>query len=142
MTPVDQNQQDALEHERLQSAAEGAGPPAVEAGVDAYRYVYHAVRAVPMPEPPPTFAMTMERLVADQPEDAVLERWLLRLVAGAGGISAAAIAAWVLPSMATQLAAHASILADLPWPLLVASALGLSLAWGLDRVMGRRQQDG
>jgi len=66
--------------ERIQSAAERASSddalPLRE--VHAYRAVYSAVRAAPLPRPPAGFAQALAALVADEVERAGLEIWLLR----------------------------------------------------------------
>ena len=103
--------------------------------VDRYRFIYHAVRTAPLPEPPDTFALQMERLTHDHPEQASLESWMLRLIVTA---SVAVGAVFGVPALATTLPLWLDKLTPLPWPLLLVSGIGLALAWLADRLLSQR----
>ncbi len=122
-----------LERRGLQARALQADG-AVDPDVDRYRYIYHAVRMAPMPEPGPSFALQMERLTADHPEQAAVENWLLGLVAG---LSALAVGLFVVPGLVASFPLMTVASRALPWPLLVATGFGLAVAWGVDRLLVR-----
>ncbi len=107
---------------------------AVDPDVDRYRYIYHAIRMAPMPEPGPAFALQMERLTADHPEQAAVENWLLGLVAG---LSVLAVGLFVVPGLVALLPLMTVASRALPWPMLLAAGSGLAVAWGVDRLLMR-----
>lgn len=151
MSPGDHDHEHHRRRELQRQAAAEAAPAAggdadTDAGTDAYRYVYHAVRTAPVPEPPPTFALTMERLAADHPEDAAVERWLLRLLGGAAALGTIVIAGWLLPralsTMAAQQETLGPVLQSVPWPLLLVTCGGMAIAWLVDRALLDRSPHG
>ncbi|QDH68793.1 hypothetical protein [Marilutibacter alkalisoli] len=119
---------------RRQAEAEQArtGTEPTDPAIDRYRAVYHAVRSAPLPEPPPTFALQMERLTRDHDERAGIEAWLMRLLPV---LALAALAAWGGGAVLDGLQASLAQWRALPWPMLVAAAAGLGGAWVLDRLL-------
>lgn len=115
-------------------AADGPAEPGADAGVAAYRFVYHVARTAPLPEPPPSFALTMARLAADFGEEAGVEIWLLRLLATAAVAALAFSAAWLAGSVDWM----GLPFPRLPWRLLATIALGGGLLGLADRLLGRR----
>jgi hypothetical protein len=120
--------------EKAQALDEQSVAASGDSVVDRYRFIYHAVRAAPLPEPPATFALQMERLTRDQPEQASPETWMLRSIAGAFALI---VVAFGLPATAAMPPRWLEALAPLPWPLLLAIGSGLSMAWLADRMIGR-----
>lgn len=134
MTPSD------LEHEtRLQALA--LRPKQATAGLDAadrhavaaYRRVHVAVRAAPIAEPPPGFAMRVARLAEDAGDDAVVERWLQRIML------ACALVAVLVYTVPTVLTVMQGLLGDLslPWPMLAAATLVLAVVGAVDPLLQR-----
>jgi hypothetical protein len=119
---------------RRQAEAEHAraGTQAADPAVDRYRAIYHAVRSAPLPEPPPTFALQMERLTHDHVERAGIEAWLMRLLPV---LALVALAAWGGGAVVDGLEASLAQWRALPWPMLVAAGAGLGGAWAVDRLL-------
>jgi hypothetical protein len=114
---------------RHQADAEHADAPR-DPLTDRYRLIYHALRSAPMPLPPPTFALQMERLTRDHEEHASIETWILR------GLAAIALVGGLVlggPVVVDGLAGSASLLSGSPWPMLAGAGAGLCGAWALDR---------
>lgn len=137
------NKIDATEREaRLQAAAEQAerdGLPAGEAGVDAYRLVIRAVRQAPMPGLPEDFARRVAARVSPAGdkasfEDGMVTLLLLGMALGGGG--------YFLPRFWPLIASLVSLptinMPAVSWPLLAATAVGLGLAWAIDRLWDHR----
>lgn len=126
--------------ERIQIAAERGraddGLPPRE--VHAYRAVYRAVRAAPVPRPPAGFARSLAALVADQAERAAFEVWLLR-----GLLLALALgSAFALGLLSADHAAQATVLLQRFGANLAAVLAALLAALLVDALLARRQGDG
>jgi hypothetical protein len=128
---------------RLQAAAEQAersGRPTGEPGVDAYRLVIRAVRQAAMPGLPEDFSRRVAARVSpvgDQAsfEDGMATLLLLGMALGGGG--------YFLPRFWPLISSLVSVpTIDMPavsWPLLAAAAVGLGLAWAIDRLWDPRR---
>lgn len=115
---------DPNETERLlQAAAERPASTADDVAVTRYRYVLHAIRQLPVPTPPADFARRIEAGLQDYPEDALAERWLLRIAAMASLVLGVATAG---PWLATSAAWLGVTLEDVPWRFLTVIAGGLA----------------
>lgn len=134
--PIEDHRAHAREAER-QAAAErpGAGDPSEQR----YRAVYHAVRSAPLPEPPPTFALQMERLTRDHRERAGIEAWLGYLLLPPALV---AIGFWGEAAAIDALRTALAPWRGAPWPMLAAAGGGLAMAWLLDRGLRRRARVG
>lgn len=118
---------------RLQGAAE---QPAVVPGlppqdVDAYRQVYRAIRAAPMPEIAPDFSRSLERLTRDHDEQATPEIWILRATVFVvlAGVAAS------LPALGSIAAAMVPVASGFPRPLALAAGAALAAAAMIDRLV-------
>lgn len=105
---------------------------------DAYRLVHRAIAAAPMPAIPTDFAARVAAQAVDLGEEgARLESMLQRI-----GLMIA-IGAALLFSAPYLMAAGAELAAvsrQLPIPMLLASAIGVALAAGIDRLATTRHQ--
>lgn len=118
----------------LQAAAERPVSPEDAAQVARYRYVLHAIRKLPIPQPPADFARQIEACLRDHPEDAGTEQWLLRIFALAALVlGVAAAGSWLTTSAMSLTAA----LGDVPWRLLMVIAIGLAGFAVFDTLRGR-----
>ncbi len=122
-------QREGSMQQRAEQPASG-GMPMSDPVVDRYRYVYHALRAAPLEEPPADFAAQMEQMTRDFEESAAFEAWMVRVIGGATGLMvlwmATAVGASAWPFLMRRLA-------PLPWALILAVTGSLALAWVLDR---------
>ena len=121
---------------RLQAAAERveAAPELPREDVDAYREVYRAIRAAPMPPVAPDFARAMERLTRDHEEQAAPEIWIARLAI----IGVVAGIASSVPALGGVAAAFARTAQALPWPIVLAATSALAVAAIIDRTAASR----
>ena len=128
------NMHDREQEERLQAEAEAAERQQLPAGanprVDEYRLVLRALRHPPAFGLPADFAARVARRVLYAEERGTAEDWtvtVLMLAMAAGGL-------WYLVPMLSKLAASVQVrLPTLPWPLLVATAVAVGVAWTVDR---------
>ena len=132
------NPQDSERHTRLQAAAEQAerdGRPAGDPDVDAYRLVIRAVRQALMPGLPEDFARRVVLRTSPSSDNASLEDGMVTLLllgmALGGG-------AYFLPRFWPLLSTLPVTLPALSWPLLLAAAVGLGVAWAIDHFWDRR----
>lgn len=116
---------------RLQAAAEQveAVPGLPPQDVEAYRQVYRAIRAAPMPAIAPDFARGMEQLTRDHEEQATPEIWIARVMTF---VVLAGIAASI-PALGGVAAAFARTGQALPWSTALAAGLALAVAAMVDR---------
>lgn len=116
---------------RIQAAAEQveAVPDLPPQDVEAYRQVYRAIRAAPMPAIAPDFAHSMERLTRDHEEQAAPEIWITRgmLLVVLAGIAAS------IPALGGVAAAFTRTAESLPWSTALAAGLALAVAAMIDR---------
>lgn len=129
-----------LEQSSLQAQAEAAerqgSPPGGDARLDRYRLVIRAVRAAPMPELPADFAARVAASAMRAEDSSRLEDALMSLLMGALAVTALF---YVWPTLGVVLGhlqlvlPDVSMLTDVPWPLLIAAAVGVGLVWLLDR---------
>jgi hypothetical protein len=139
------NSQDREHEAQLQAAAEQAersGQPTGDSAVDAYRLVIRAVRQAPMPALPEDFARRVAARVspaADKAsmEDGMASLLLLGMALGGGGYFLPRF--WPLLS-SLPLGLPALNLPAVSWPLLIAAAAGIGLAWAIDRLWDRRSE--
>lgn len=121
---------------RLQEAAEriDAAPDLSREDIDAYREVYRAIRAAPMPPVAPDFARSLEQLTRDHAEQAAPEIWIARLmiVGVVAGVAAS------VPAMGGVAAAFARTAQAVPWPIVMALASALAVAALIDRTAAGR----
>ncbi|MBB1059546.1 hypothetical protein [Marilutibacter spongiae] len=140
----DPNASDVAQDARRQAEAER---PATAGGApdprtDRYRAVYHAIRSAPMPEPPASFALQMERLAlaADASSDTRArggnDTWLLGLLPG---VAVLALVGWGGAEVIEGLRTSAAHWRGLPWPMLLATGAGLAGAWALDRWLAKQR---
>lgn len=116
---------------RIQAAAEQVEdmPGLPPQDVEAYRQVYRAIRAAPMPAIAPDFAQGMEQLTRDHEEQAGPEIWIMR------GIMFVVLAGIVasLPALGSVASAIARSAESLPWSTALAALLALAVAAMIDR---------
>ena len=119
---------------RLQAMAEAAERQGLPAGadpaVDGYRLVMRALRMPLAHALPADFAARVARRVALPEERHALEDGLLSLLLLGVGITGLV---YLQPVMAGVLASMHVDLPRVPWPLLVAAAAAVSVAWLVDR---------
>ncbi|HET6603890.1 MAG TPA: hypothetical protein VFG21_06690, partial [Xanthomonadaceae bacterium] len=122
---------------RIQAAAERAEalPALPPEDIEAYRQVYRAIRAAPLPEMPADFARSMEQMTRDHAEQAMPEIWITRVAMFTvlAGIAAS------IPALGGVAAAFAGTAQALPWSTALAAALALAVAAMVDRVAGRSE---
>jgi len=131
---------------RLQDAADQAereGAPASDAGIDAYRLVIRAVRQAAMPELPADFARRVSLRIAPGAEkasfeDGVVTLMLLGMALGGGGYFLPRF--W--PLLSNLVNVPAMKLPGVSWPLLIAAALGIAVAWAIDHFWDRHSHSG
>jgi hypothetical protein len=129
------------EHEaRLQAEAEAAErqqlPPAANPAVNEYRLVMRALRQPPPDGLPADFAARVARRVLFAEERGSFEDWLvtgLMLAMAAGALF------YLQPVLAQVAGAFQVSLPALPWPLLMAAAVAVGLAWAVDQGVSRRR---
>jgi len=136
------NSQDYENEIRRQAAAEQAersGSPAGDPAVDGYRVVIRAVRQAAMPGLPEDFARRVSARVSPAGdkasfEDGMVTLLLLGMALGGG--------AYFLPRFWPLISSLVSLPAikmpGVSWPLLAAAALGLGLAWAIDKLWDHR----
>ena len=119
---------------RLQAEAERAErnglAPGANAGVDRYRLVMRALRQPLAVQLPADFAARMSARIVLPEERGSVEDWLvsvLLLAVGGTGLF------YLQPVMADVLASMHFALPSIPWPLLLAGAIALGVAWAVDR---------
>jgi len=124
---------------RLQAAAEQANavPGLPEQDIEAYRHVYRAIRAAPMPPMPPGFASRMEQLTRDHEEQALPEIWIARAVVFT--VLAGTVAS--IPALGGVAEAFARAAQSLPWSTGLAATLALAVAALIDQVAAQRRVD-
>ncbi len=139
MNKIDATDRDA----RLQAAAEQAERndlPVGDAELDAYRLVIRAVRQAAMPGLPEDFARRVSTRISptsDQAsfEDGMVTLLLLGMALGGGGYFLPRF--WpLLTSLPVRL--PPINLPAVSWPLLAAAAVGLGIAWAIDRLWDHR----
>jgi hypothetical protein len=120
--------------ERLQAEAEAAErqqqPPGANPVVNEYRLVLRALRREPQDSLPADFAAGVARRVLFAEERGSFEDWTLTslmLAMAAGGLF------YLQPLLAGMVGNLHLRLPALPWPLLVAAAIAVVLAWAVDR---------
>lgn len=128
------------EHEeQMQQRAEGNSPADTDAAaVNEYRQVYHAIRQARIPETPHDFAMEMEAMSRDHAEQAVFEKWLLRVFLAVGTVALLLVCITIVGRNGMIFTTHFS---NLPWTLITTAVLGGALAWFGDRWLGARRLD-
>ncbi|MEO8160276.1 MAG: hypothetical protein ABI588_02575 [Arenimonas sp.] len=127
------------EHEeRLQAEAEAAErqhlAPGANPVVNEYRLVLRALRREPRQALPADFAARVARRVSFAEERGSFEDWtitVLMLAMAAGGLF------YLQPLLAELLGSLNLRLPALPWPLLLAAAVAVGLAWAADRGAAR-----
>jgi hypothetical protein len=136
------NSQDHENEIRLQAAAEQAernGQASGDPAVDAYRLIIRAVRQAAMPGLPEDFSRRVSARVSPTGdkasfEDGMVTLLLLGMALGGG--------AYFLPRFWPLLSSLVSLpamkLPGVSWPLLVAAALGLGVAWAIDKLWDHR----
>jgi hypothetical protein len=99
--------------------------------VEAYRQVYRAIGAAPMPAIAPDFARGMEQLTRDHEEQATPEIWIARIMIFAvlAGIAAS------IPALVGVDVAFARTAESLPWSTALAAGLALAVAAMVDQVV-------
>jgi len=120
--------------------AERLGPAPSAPDVDAYRLVIRAVRHAALPALPGDFAERLAKRAIPAGDRASLEDGLVTLLLlgmalGGGGYFLPRF--WPLLS-SLRLAIPTADLPMVSWPLLLAAAAGLGLAWLIDRLWGRQ----
>jgi len=126
---------DELQREAsLQAQAEAAErqglPHGANPAVDRYRLVLRALRAPLAIDLPADFAARVARRIAPPEERHALEDGLLRLLLLGIGITGLF---YLQPVLATVLDSMHVSLPRVPWPLLVAAAAAVAVAWLVDR---------
>lgn len=128
------NNHDSDAQARLQAQAEIAERQDLPAGrdpqVDQYRLVIRALRQPPTEQLPADFAARIAARVQLTEDGSSIEDWMvtaLLLTMAIVGL------VYVQPVMATVIDRLHFKLPTLPWPLLVAAAVSLALAWAVDR---------
>jgi len=124
---------------QLQAQAELAErqqlPASGDPALDRYRLVIRALRQPPAAQLPANFAAQVAARVGFSEERSSLEDWLMT-----GLMLALAVAGlfFIRPVMAGVLGQLHFQLPSLPWPLLVAAAVSVAVAWAIDRgALGR-----
>jgi len=127
------NVHDREQEARLQAEAEAAErqqlPPAANPAVNEYRLVMRALRQPPPEGLPADFAARMARRVLFAEERGSLEDWL---VTGLMLLMAAGALYYLQPVLAQFTGAFQFTLPALPWPMLLAAAVAVALAWAVD----------
>ena len=120
---------------RLQAAAADAerrGLPPGDPLLDRERLLLRALRIPPADGLPADFARVVALRAERLDARAAPEDWMMTLLLGALGIAALVylqpVLLAVLRTLDLQLA-----LPSLPWPMLVATAVAIGVAWGLDQ---------
>ena len=120
--------------DRLPAAAEAAErqglPPGGNPVVNEYRMVMRALRRPPSDGLPADFAARMARRVLFAEERGSMEDWLVTALML--GLAAAALI-YMLPVLAKVVGAFHVSLPTAPWPLLVAAAVAVGLAWAIEQ---------
>ena len=120
--------------ERLQAEAEAAErqglPPGGNPVVNEYRMVMRALRRPPPDGLPADFAARMARRVLFAEERGSMEDWLVTALML--GLAAAALV-YLLPVLGHVVGALHVSLPTAPWPLLVAAAAAVGLAWAIEQ---------
>ena len=120
--------------ERLQAEAEAAErqglPPGGNPVVNEYRMVMRALRRAPPEGRPADFAARVARRVLFAEERGSMEDWMVTALML--GLAAAALI-YMLPVLAKVVGALHVSLPTAPWPLLVAAAVAVGLAWAIEQ---------
>lgn len=120
---------------RLQAAAaqaERAGLPAGDPVLDRERLLLRALRREPAERLPADFARQVAARAQRLDSRAGAEDWLVTLLLGGFGVGALV---YVVPMLATLLEPlRLQVeLPSLPWPMLVATAVAIGVAWAVDQ---------
>ena len=114
------------------SEAERLGLPPGDPALDRERLLLRALRRAPAEQLPPDFARQVALRAQRLESRAGAEDWLATLLLGGMGIGAMVylmpFLVAVLRPLRLQLA-----LPDLPWPMLVATAVAIGVAWAVDQ---------
>lgn len=124
-----------LEHQAAADQAERERRPAGDPAVDAYRLVARAVRQAPLPALPADFARQLAARIRKRDEGLGPEEIVLVSLMAVMCIGAALFAG---PALMAALAPLNLRLPSLPWHWVIATAIGLALAAGLDRGWNHR----
>ena len=120
---------------RLQAAAvdaERRGLPPGDPLLDRERLLLRALRAAPADALPADFARVVALRAGRLDAKSAPEDWMMTLLLGGLGIAALV---YLLPFLAVVLRTLdlQVSLPSLPWPMLAATAVAISLAWALDQ---------
>lgn len=118
---------------RLQDVAERAERQGLAAGgdaaVDRYRLVMRALRRPLAVQLPADFAARVAARIVLPEERGSVEDWLVSIVLLGVGVAGLF---YLQPVMAGVLASVHFALPKVPWPLLVAGAIAIGVAWAVD----------
>lgn len=128
------NAHDLEQEARLQEQAEQAerqrSPASGNPALDRYRLVLRALRQPLAAQLPADFAAKVAARAVFPEEKASVEDWLMTLLLLAMAVAGLVFALPVMAGILGQL--HFNV-PTLPWPLLVAAAASVAVAWALDR---------
>ena len=134
------NMREREHEERLQAEAEAAErnrlPPGANPLVNEYRLVMRALRQAPPDGLPGDFAARMARRVLHAEERGSVEDWMvtgLMLALAAGALF------YLQPVLAQVVGAFHVSVPTAPWPLLVAAAVAVGLAWTVEQGVARHK---
>jgi hypothetical protein len=123
-------ERDAALQARAELAEQQQLPAGGDPAVDSYRLVIRALKQPPPEQLPANFAARVAMHAGFSEESSSLEDWLMT-----GLMLALAVTGlfYIRPVMANVLGQLHFQMPNLPWPLLVAAAVSVGLAWALDR---------
>ena len=128
----------AVRDARLQAEAERAErnglAPGANAGVDRYRLVMRALRQPLAVQLPADFAARVSARIVLPEERGSVEDWLVSVLLLAVGVAGLL---YLQPVMAEVLASMNFRLPTVPWPLLLAGGVAMSVAWAVDQGAAR-----
>jgi uncharacterized membrane protein YidH (DUF202 family) len=132
------NMREREHEERLQAEAEAAErqqlPPGANPVVNEYRLVMRALRQPPADGLPRDFAARVAQRVSRAEERGSFEDWMVTALM----LAMAGAALYYLQPVLRQLVGALHItLPSAPWPLLVAAAVAVGLAWAIEQGAAR-----